>query len=359
LTSGKEALGVIGAGLDLAYVIDPRFSGGTSAAVAAELRVAVTLGRVRLHARQSAMFKGTRVAPVLQLALDELGLELIWDAPEVSADVVILHNPSFLRFQTDPSMRILTRHLIVVAHENFLRPGGYESFDVARCLDQLDRATLALRKTIAPISAHNRATITAWQARQPGNSPWKLLSGDWFNICDFPIAPPNPSPGDRRGRHSRPGFEKFPSLEHMDLCFPAHAVSNVILGADSFMDTGLSRDHWTMLPFQGLDLGAYFEMIDFMVYFTAPTWRESFGRVLAEAIAAGKLVVSDAETASIFGDAVIACQPHEVDGLIADYVAQPGRYVDQVNRAQNALGHLSGPAFHQFLARVLAQDIRS
>jgi hypothetical protein len=36
------------------------------------------------------------------------------------------------------------------------------------------------------------------------------MAEDWINICDFPFAPPTPAPRDRRGRHSRPGFEKFP-----------------------------------------------------------------------------------------------------------------------------------------------------
>ncbi len=70
------------------------------------------------------------------------------------------------------------------------------------------------------------------------------------------------------------------------------------------------------LPFRGIDVDEFFEAIDFVIYFTSPTWRESFGRVLAEAIAAGKIVISDEQTASSFGGAVISATPKEVDNVI-------------------------------------------
>jgi hypothetical protein len=338
---------------DIAYIFDPRFTGGTSAAIASELKVAVTLGRLQLHARRSAMFSGQDVAPALRQTLDALGLGLIWDAPQISADVVILHNPSFLRFQTDPHMRIVTRHLIVVAHENFLRPGKFESHDVRRCLDQIDQATLALRKSIAPVSGHNRTTIADWFSQNPGASGWQILAQDWFNICDFPLVPPTAKPADRRGRHSRPGPEKFPPLGDLDLCFPATAQSNVILGADMLLAAGLDRPHWTMVPFRGLELASYFQMMDFMVYFTALTWRESFGRVLAEGIAAGKVVVCDADTAATFGDAVVTTTPAQVDAVIAGFISDPESYRDQVARGQSWVGEHSPEAFRGRMAEVL------
>jgi glycosyltransferase involved in cell wall biosynthesis len=232
-----------------------------------------------------------------------------------------------------------------VTHENFLRPGGHETHDVAHCLDLIDAASLALDKRLAPISPQNRATVADWLAARPDQSHWSVLPEDWFNICDFPLVPPTPAPRDRRGRHSRPGLEKFPSLADLDLCFPRHAEANVILGADLLADAVRTRPHWQAFSFDALDLADYFSRIDFMVYFTAPTFRESFGRVLAEAIAAGKVVISDAETAAPFGDAVLAARPDAVDGLIAGFVARPDRYAAQVRRAQAHLAAYSSDAF--------------
>ncbi|SIO57172.1 hypothetical protein SAMN05444722_3693 [Rhodovulum sp. ES.010] len=339
----------------VAYVIDPRFAGGTSAAVAAELRVAARHACVTVHARASAMFgPGRHVAPSLRAALDDLGLPLTWDAGEIAADIVILHNPAFLKHQSHLGARIVARHLIVVAHENFLRPGGAEGFDVGGCLSVIDRASLAVRKSIAPVSGHNRATATDWLAASRPLGAWDVLADDWFNICDMPRVAPTAAPRDRRGRHSRPGFEKFPPLEALDHCFPSHAEANVLLGADMLIASGLARPHWQMLPFGALDVGTYFGMIDFLVYFTAPTWRESFGRVIAEALAAGKVVLTDPETAAPFGKGVLACAPAEVDAAIARLVASAPAYAAQARAGQAALDAFSAGAFEARFAAVLA-----
>ena len=344
MTSPKGARAAL-ASLSVAYVIEPRFPGGTSSAIAAELAEMSKMAKVTVYGIRSKMFNSLGVAPQLANALNDLGLSIQWDAPVISADVVILHNPSFLKFQTKIGSRILTRQLIIVTHENFQRPGGTDSFDVANCLDQIDQASLALQKTLAPISPINRATLDAWTDQNTLPPGWTVLDYDWFNICSFAHQDPTSAPRDRRGRHSRPGFEKFPSLSDMDLCFPDHAEANVILGADTFLGEGINRPHWSMHSFQALEVEQYFEMIDFMVYYISPTWRESFGRVLAEAIAAGKLVITDPETASVFGEGVIAAQPSEVDEIVAYMIANPAQFLSSVKAAQKGLNRFSASAF--------------
>ncbi|MGL4279765.1 MAG: hypothetical protein ACRCS0_05320 [Albidovulum sp.] len=331
--------------LRIAYVLDPRFPGGTSAAVAAEVKIAARFGQVTVHAVESSMFRERTLAPVLATAFDDLGIEPVWDAPVISADLVILHNPAFLKFERDFGARIICRDLIVVTHENFERPGGADGFNAAGCLALIDRATLALRKHIAPVSAANRRTLAGWYARFGAPAGWQMLAEDWFNICAFATLPPTATPADRRGRHSRAGFEKFPSLDVLDLCFPAHAGANVILGADSLIAMGTARPHWRLLPFGALAVEDYFGMIDFMVYFTAPAWRESFGRVLAEAMAAGKVVITDPATAESFGGGVIGAAPEEVDAIVARHVEEPTRYHAQVAHGQAALAQFSAEAF--------------
>ena len=338
----------------LAYVIEPRFPGGTSSALARELRVVAPHARIEVHGITSAMFPGRSPSGVLVSTLRELGLPLRMDAPTIAADKVILHIPSFLKFDRQLAPRIVAEDILLVTHENFLRPGGHETHDVAHCLDLVDRASLALGKWLAPISPLNRATVMDWRAAHPAQAHWQVRAADWINICDFSLTPPTESPRDRRGRHSRPGFEKFPDARALDLCFPRHAEANVILGADLLGDLAGQRPHWQAIPFQGIDLADYFARIDFMVYFTAPTFRESFGRVLAEAIAAGKVVITDAGTGAIFGDAVIAARPEEVDGIIARLVAAPGLYAAHVRKAQARLADFSAEAFLGAQADVFA-----
>jgi hypothetical protein len=74
--------------------------------------------------------------------------------------------------------------------------------------------------------------------------------------------------------------------------------------------------------------------IDFFVYFTNPNWRESFGRVIAEAIAAGKLVITDPATAEPFGPGVVADTGGDIDRILAGHVADHSRYAAAVSQAQ-------------------------
>ena len=339
-------------GRDLAYLVEPRFPGGTSSALAAELAVTASLGSIGLHSAESSMFNGRQIAPQLGRAMDELEIERLEVQRTIGAEIVVIHNPSFLKFEKMIDRQIVARHLIVVTHENFLRPGDEEAFDVAHCLNLIDAASLALRKSVAPISAANRETVMDWAAGFGLPSGWDVLPEDWFNICDFEMAEPTDRPRDRRGRHSRPGPEKFPTPATLDLLFPAHAEANVILGADMLIAGGESRPHWRLHPFRGLDVGRYFEMIDFMVYFTAPGWRESFGRVLAEGMAAGKVVISDPATAASFDGAVIGAKPEEVDGIIQSLIAEPARYVSHVKAAQTVLSRFSPDAFRDRFQRL-------
>ncbi len=339
----------------VALVIDARFPGGTSSAVARELAALCALrdqgrlGKPRVVALSSAMFRGHEAAPVLQEACAALGLALEWDPPAVSADLVVVHNPAFLKFQDSLALRIVARRLVVVTHENFTRPGGAESFDVARCLGAISKASVALERLLAPVSPLNRATVETWCAAHPETSaPWSLMPEDWFNICDFGLSAPSPAPRDRRGRLSRPGHEKFPPLAELEACFPPHAEKNLILGGDTLIGLAADHPHWDILRFRAIEVAEFFEQIDFMVYFTAPTWRESFGRVLAEAIAAGKLVITDAQTAQNFPDGAVAARADEVDALIAGFLAAPADYAARVRAGQAGLARYSQEAFCRF-----------
>ncbi|MFQ5623194.1 MAG: hypothetical protein ACE5FS_07330 [Paracoccaceae bacterium] len=219
MKSQPVSMPACGRGASVAYVIDPRFPGGTSSAVAQELRVVSDLVKPRVFGISSGMFRGETVAPQLETALQELGLTLEWDPPKITADVVIVHNPAFLKFQNELPTRILAGRIFVVTHENLIRPTGAEAFDVASCLGLIGNSTLALERYIAPISPYNRSTIRNWFGKSAQSTDWKILPEDWFNICDFEMQSPTASPLDRRGRLSRPGFEKFPRLEDLELCF--------------------------------------------------------------------------------------------------------------------------------------------
>ena len=338
----------------ISYLFDPRFQGGTSAAIAAELRAICEMGlRPKLHAVESQMFSGRAISRQLEETMAVLGLRLEWNCPTIGGDLVVLHNPSFLKFDSSLASRIVAREVVVVTHENFLRPGGQEAFDIAHCLHLIDGQSLALRKTLAPISPHNRDGVARWLGQASLDGHWHILASDWFNICGHVLVEPTAHPRDRRGRLSRPGPEKFPALVDLDLCFPATSASNVILGADALIAADIQRSHWDLHEFNSLPVDHFFDMVDFMVYFTAPSWAESFGRVLAEAIAAGKVVVSDKGTAAMLPDAIVPAEPADVDRIIAHFVAHPDQYQAHVHKAQKMLMKFSPSAFRAMFAATL------
>jgi hypothetical protein len=296
------------------------------------------------------MFRGQDVHPKLAEALAETGVPAQWDPAVLRAETVVIHNPSFLKFDSILKTRFNCARAVVVAHENFLRPDGREGFDVGLTLRLIGERLPPCPRWIAPVSQYNRRISAAWlEAAGPAMADWQLAPTNWFNICDAPLLPPTATPRDRRGRVSRPGFEKFPDMAVMLRHFPPHADSSTILGGDSFLIPGSPPPpaHWRLLPFGSADVQDVLSDIDFFVYFTHPGWRESFGRVLAEAIAAGKIVITAPGNAEIFGDAVIASDGQDIDAIIASFVANPARYQAFVRAAQDRLAAFSAESFRQ------------
>lgn len=334
-------------------LVDPRFSGGTSTAVASEILVLADTFDLTIAAYTSAMFRGDDVHPAIQDACFATGTEIIWDPEVVSGENVIVHNPSFLKFDDALSCRIFCDRLIVVCHENFERPTGAPGFDVDKCLTMLRDSTLARHRILAPISGWNRVGVENWAKRN--NAGWEIATEDWTNICEFELVPPTEHPRDRRGRHSRPGFEKFPDLETLQTIFPEGCDAVRILGADSILED--APGHWDLIPFKGEPVEAFLRTIDFVVYYTNASWRESFGRAIAEAIAAGKLVITDEMTGRTFGDGVITARPEDVNGIIAAYLDDPQSYVQRVSDAQSTLRRYSAKAFLERVDRILKPGV--
>ena len=321
----------------MALLVDARYPGGTASAVAAEIRALAPRLNLAVYGIESAMFRDRPVNPAVVVALEEVGQRLLPVPPVIHADTIVFHNPTCLRFDGRLAPRLSAARTVVVTHENFLRPGGCEGFDVTHCLGLIADRVAGGEMILAPVSAGNRSSVAAWLARTPGCG-WRLAPDDWPNICDQPMLPPTANPRDRRGRHSRPGFEKFPSLAAMQAQFPPHAERCAILGADTLLrERERLPSHWELLPFGSVKVADFLASIDFFVYFTHPLWRESFGRAMAEAIAAGKLVITDPAAAEPFGPGVIADDGSKIDRIVAQHVADPGRYAAAVRRAQTDL----------------------
>ena len=301
------------------------------------------------------MFKGQDDNPKLEAVFEELGITPEYNPKTLTSDTIVIHNPSFLKFNESLETRFVCNRLIAVTHENLLRPNGEEGFDVSKCLSLISENSLAREYLLAPVSGYNRRTVERWVENSKSN--WGITKHDWFNICDFEICEPTSNPTDRRGRHSRAGFEKFPANETMQRLFPQTADYCGILGADSLIVDLQYPKHWDLYKFQEISVPAFMEKIDFFVYYTHPNLQESFGRVIAEAIAAGKMVITDSLTAQTFGSAVIASPPEGVDAIIRQFIDAPQAYQAHVKNAQATLERFSAGQFISTIESALRKPI--
>jgi len=126
--------------------------------------------------------------------------------------------------------------------------------------------------------------------------------------------------------------------------FPPTCARVRMLGADGLLKSE-TPPHWELLNFGSEKVDDFLQSIDFFVYFTHSCWQESFGRVIAEAIAAGKLVITSRAIASTFSDSIVAAEPDQIDEIVQGFVANPENYGAQVRRSQRALAEFGAPAF--------------
>ena len=252
------------------------------------------------------MFRGRPVNPAIAGALEELGLPLL---PRAARGARRHHRPAQpdLPEVRQPARAAAQRRPHHCRHPRELPASRRRRGVRRRPLPRPRRRARRRRRAAARPDFGDQPRERRRLARPaPGSAAGASPPDDWPNICDQPFLAPTPTPRDRRGRHSRAGFEKFPPLAALRAQFPPQAERCAILGADTLLlDRESMPPHWQLLRFGAMPVPDFLASIDFFVYFTHPLWRESYGRAIAEAIAAGKLVITDAATAEPFGPGVV------------------------------------------------------
>ena len=188
-------------------------------------------------------------------------------------------------------------------------PGRRRGVRRRHCLGLVAARTAGGELLLAPVSAANRATVAAWLARRPA-SGWTPAPA---RLAEHRRAPAVAEPTRAPPRPPRPplaaGLREVPAARRPARgSFPPTPSAARMLGADTLLldpdgaaaalgAPPLRRDAGRRLPRRASTSSS-----------TSPTrcWRESFGRAIAEAIAAGKLVITDPATAATFGPGVVA-----------------------------------------------------
>jgi hypothetical protein len=343
--------------LDVLIVGDFRFPGGTSAAIAHELRaLRSTKCSVGLYHVNSTYLSVQRTAWHREIAAEVShgGLHVLPQDADAEASAMFVHSPWILRQIAPTRLRAAVR--ILVAHHPPADARGQLYYD-PRVIERHARRAFGGNFIWAPISgvcrdAFDTAGLTFCRLRMDWTN--LIFVDDWGAarsrlIGDHPVI----------GRHSRPRDEKWPATRGALLeVFPTSGDIQVrLMGLSDKMKRliGAPPDNWQTMEPDEIPVREFLNSIDFFVYFHHPDWVEAYGRTVAEAAAAGCIVILHPYLRRTFGEAGLYCQPGEALDLIRAIAADRARFAAVSARGRVVIDQRFGvTAYLDRLERVLA-----
>jgi hypothetical protein len=343
--------------LDVLVVGDFRFPGGTSTALAHELRaLRSTQHSVGLYHVKSSYLSAQRTAwhGDIEAEVKDGWLHVLPEGAVADASVIFVHSPWILR-QIAPT-RLRARVRILVAHHPPTDARGQLYYD-PRLIERHARRAFGGSFIWAPISPVCRNAFDTAGLTHP------RLWADWTNliVVDDWGAARSRLIGDHPviGRHSRPRDEKWPVTRDALLeVFPSSGDIQVrLMGLSDKMKRliGVPPPNWQTMEPDEIPVREFLSSIDFFVYFHHPDWVEAYGRTVAEAAAAGCVVILPPYLRRTFGDAGLYCEPAEALDLVRRIAADRERFAALSARGREIVDQRFGLASYlDRLARVLA-----
>ncbi|UWQ21560.1 glycosyltransferase family 1 protein [Jannaschia sp. W003] len=318
--------------VDVLVVADLRFTGGTSAALAADVRAFSALGlSVALMPVRSAFLDDEQggIAAVLVPLLDLAGVALVPDGrPAPPAETAFLHNPMTFAAPPRGARPIAADRTVLVAHHPPFRGDGSLEYNPAGVALQVRRAFGAWPRW-APVSGLIRAQLRAFAPLIA------LTADDWHNVFD-PEAwrarrPAFSGTGGEVaavvGRHGRADRLKWPATaaDVTAPLAPGPGWRARVMGAapEAIALAGPAADAWEVLPFGTLSPRCFLEGLDAFVYHHHPDWVEAFGRTVAEAILMERPCLLDPKLAPTFGDLADYAAPADAPARLNAWLAAP------------------------------------
>jgi Glycosyltransferase family 28 C-terminal domain len=340
---------VSGASYDIVAVGDFRFPGGTSTAVAEELRAQAAVGyRTGLIQLKGPILKFPHpIHPGIRRCLDEGIADLLDPDAAIGTRLVLAHHPSLFTNLPRRALRIDAQTRLLIVHHPPFDGAGEPSYDCP-AVHRNAEAVLGGEVLWAPVGPAVREQFARL------DDPPPLFHRDWHGVLDpAPWRVERAGPLEARpviGRHSRPDTLKWPDDRACTLAAypddPAFIVR--ILGGGPFLRelVGGYPRNWEVLPFNAMAPERFLGTVDFFVYFHHSRWVEAFGRTVIEAMAAGAVPILPTPFQPLFGDGAIYTEPHQVRELVRMLHADRRAFVRQSRRGPALVAQRFGPAAH-------------
>lgn len=316
---------------------DFRYTGGTSASMAEEIKAQARAGFTTglLHV-PAAHLRTTRPFNERIRACVRAGFaDLVDPEAPVRARILLIRQPRIFATEPERPLGIRADHTVVVVNQGPQDALGDEIYyDLGEVAARV-HALFGEDVEWAPIGPLVRETVLTVD---PG---FPLSPAEWHNIIDVDHWSVDRSTfvGEHPviGRHSRPDWKKWPgSADELRAVYPDREDMPVrILGGSEVAEKVLGGRprNWTVHQFNTVEPRQFLRSIDFFVYFHNPAWVEAFGRTILEALSSGAPAILPRHFERVFGDAALYCQPEEVQGLVERLHADADAY-----RAQSELG---------------------
>lgn len=335
---------------------DLALPGGTTASNLAEVAANEQAGwRTGLVHNRNPKFRDIGVNPKYFAACSDL-TRLLSAGEEVSCDVLSIKYPPSARRIPDVFPRIEVRHEIVMI-ANQTPWTGYigqreQVYDITQVNDEITtrfgRAPLWF-----PIGPAVRHVFETHHANELATIRW--ADDDWYEIIDVAAwkraSRPNNGNKFRVGRHGRDSVWKWPNDPAViTAAYPSDEpyVIDILGGADEAAKVlGRLPANWQVRPFDSISPQDYLAQLDVFVHVAHPDMEEGFGRTILEAMATGVPVITEPRFARPFGDAVIACDPHDVGSHLVRLKNDPAFYDDMVRRGLDLVDSRFGFSAHQ------------
>jgi hypothetical protein len=323
--------------LDVCYLTDLRFPGGTSTSLATEIRAAYQAGyRVGVMQIDSVRLRHDRMThPLLQTCLDAGEAIRILPGEPVQARLTLVRHPYVLARSLGGRLPLNTEQVIVICGQVPVDGDGRVLYSPTEVQANCEEAT-GHAPTWWPVSGRVRTALA--------ESDVPLASEDWVETIDiaaWPVVETQTSSTDlsrsdtppRRyviGRHGRDDPMKWPvDPDVIRSVYPeADDIEVRILGgATHAIDRlGISPANWTVLGYGAKPSSTFLAELDAFVYYPHPDLIEAFGRNVLEALASGVVSIAPPQIAEAFHGACLAAEPADALPTLRAVWADPTRW---------------------------------